>query len=98
MHTRSGSTDCLGGTRRSGGTGLESQRLVKLSVARDREGNKNGFYWFISSRMNIRECVGLLLNVSEGVVTKDVDRTGVLNIFVFGNPTSLRLVGKSGAR
>lgn len=80
------------------GTGLESQSHVKLSVVRVRKGNKNGFNWFISSRMNIRECVVLLLNVSEGVVTKDMDRAGVLNIFVFGNPTSLRLVGKSGTR
>lgn len=67
------------------GQGLESQ--VKLNVAGDRKGKKNVFCLFISSRMSIKGHVGLLLNVSEGMVTKDMGRAGILNIiFVFGNP------------
>lgn len=54
----------------------------------------------------IKENVGLLLTVSGGMVTKDVERAEVLNVFAsvfyirlaFGNPTSPRSVGKSGAR
>lgn len=73
--------------------GKESQNHMKLNLARDRKGNKNGFYRFISRRMNIKEHVGLLLNVSEGTVTKDVGRARVFNIFfAFVNPTFLRLV------
>lgn len=53
--------------------------------------NKNGFCQFTRSRMNMGEGVGLLLNVSEGMVMKGMDKAGVLNIFfVFGGPISLR--------
>lgn len=53
----------------------------------------------LSAAEHVSGNVGLLLNVSEGMVTKDMDRVEVLNIFfAFGSSTSLRLVGKSGAR
>ncbi|KAK4818055.1 hypothetical protein QYF61_004605 [Mycteria americana] len=80
---------------------------LELNLARDGKGNKKGFYRFISNRRNIRKNVGLLLNVSGGMVTKDMERAEVLNVvfasvfyirLAFGNPMSLRSLGNFGAR
>lgn len=48
----------------------------------------------LSAAEHVSGNVGLLLNVSEGMVTKDMDRVEVLNIFAFGSSNSLRLVGE----
>lgn len=47
---------------------------LELNLARNRKGNKKGFYRFIISIRNIGEKVGLLLNVSRGIVNKDMER------------------------
>lgn len=41
---------------------------------RDTKVNKKGFYKYISSKRKIRENMGLMLNVTRGAVTKDMQR------------------------
>lgn len=56
---------------------------LESNLARDGKDIKKGFYRFIISRKNLRENVGLLLNVSGDMVvwTKDREKAEVLFAF-----------------
>lgn len=52
---------------------------LELILERYVNGNRKGFYRYIRSRMNNTEGVGLLLNGSRDLVTKDMQKVGVVN-------------------
>ena len=77
---------------------------LKLNLDRDVKGKKS-FSRYINSKRKMRENVGLLLNGERDLVTKDMEKTEVLNAFlasVFTGKICLqesqvpeRLVGRS---
>ncbi|KAJ7399690.1 hypothetical protein BTVI_112609 [Pitangus sulphuratus] len=59
----------------------KAKALLELRLAKDIKDNKKGFYKYISSKRNIRENVGLLLNKMGVLVMEDTEKTELLNAF-----------------
>ncbi|KAK4826229.1 hypothetical protein QYF61_006270 [Mycteria americana] len=54
---------------------------MELNLARIMKDNKKGFYKYISSKSKTLEHGGLLLNGAKDLVTKDMEKDKVLNVF-----------------
>lgn len=53
-----------------------------LILAGDVKCNRKGFYKYINCRRKTRENVGTLLGGTEALVTKDMKKAEILNVFV----------------
>ena len=70
---------------------------LELNLARDVKDNKKGVSKCISNKRKARENVGPLLNGAGNLVTQDMEKVEVLNIFstsVFTGKTSLQASGR----
>jgi len=54
---------------------------LELNLARYVKRNRKKFYRYLSSKNKARINVGLLLNVARNLVSKDMQKTGILNVF-----------------
>ncbi|CAM4707287.1 unnamed protein product, partial [Lepidochelys olivacea] len=64
---------------------------LELQLARDVKSNKKGFFRYVGNKKKAKESVGPLLNEGGNLVTEDVEKANVLNVFfasVFTNKLS----------
>lgn len=54
---------------------------LEVNLARNVKGNEKCFYKCISSTRKMRKKVGLLLKVREDLLTKNMEKTEILNAF-----------------
>lgn len=60
----------------------EAKADLRLSLGRDRKGNRKDFHRSINSKREIRENEALTLNGAGDLVTKDMEKVEVPNAFL----------------
>lgn len=72
---------------------MKAKAQLKVSLIRDVETHKKGFYKFTCNKRNIRENVSPLVNKAQNLVTQDLENAGVLKAFlalVFTSKTGIQ--------